>query len=320
MTGVLPWVVFNGVVLAILALDLGLFNKKAHVVTVKEAGIWSTLWVVLALVFAGAVFRFKGTQAGTEFLTGYLIEYSLSIDNIFVMVLIFSYFRVKKELQHRVLFWGILGALLMRGAMIAAGTLLITRFHWITYVFGAFLVITGIRMFRNQEEEIDPEHNPVIKLVRRLVPVCSTYDGQKFFIRAPDARGQMRRMATPLFVVLVLIETMDLVFAVDSIPAVFAVTRDPFIVYTSNVSAILGLRSLYFLLAGVIHKFHLLRYGLAIVLTFVGVKMLIAVKYSIPTLASLGVIFVVLAASVLLSIAYPAREPVLPTPPLDDQG
>jgi len=308
VAGVWPWIAFLAVVLAILAIDLGLLNKKAHVVSVKEAGIWSIVWVAVALAFAGAIFVMRGTQAGTEFLTGYLIEYSLSVDNIFVIVLIFSFFGVRDEFQHRVLFWGILGALLMRGAMIAGGTLLISRFHWITYVFGAFLVITGVRMAFQDDEEIDPDANPVIKLIRRIIPVSPHYDGQKFFVQAADERGVVRRMATPLFVVLAVIETMDLVFAVDSIPAVFAVTRDPFIVFTSNISAVLGLRSLYFLLAGVIHKFRFLKFGLAVVLAFVGLKMLAAVKYEIPTLASLGVIFVVLGASVAASLLIPVEE------------
>jgi tellurite resistance protein TerC len=311
MTGIWPWVAFNAVVLAILAIDLGVFNKTAHAVSVKEAGIWSAVWVTVALAFAAGIFHWKGSQSGTEFLTGYLIEYSLSIDNIFVIVLIFSYFSVRDEFQHRVLFWGILGALIMRGLMIGAGRVLINRFHWITYVFGAFLIVTGIRMAFQGEEEIDPESNPVIKLVRKLIPVSPHFEGQKFFTRAKDGRGVVHRMATPLFIVLVLIETMDLVFAVDSIPAVFAVTRDPFIVYTSNVSAILGLRSLYFLLAGVIHKFHYLKFGLAIVLAFVGVKMLAAVKYQIPTLVSLSVIFVVLGGAVAVSLMFPKHEPTV---------
>lgn len=312
MTGVWPWVVFNAAVIVVLAIDLGLFNRKAHVVSVREAAAWSTVWVTLALAFAAAVFYMRGRVAGTEFLTGYLIEYSLSVDNIFVIVLIFSYFGIRGEYQHRVLFWGIMGALVMRGAMIAAGSALIVRFHWITYVFGAFLVVTGIRMATQGEKEIDPERNPVLRLVRRVIPVCDRYEGQKFFVVERDKTGTLRRMATPLFVVLVAIETMDLVFAVDSIPAVFAVTRDPFIVYTSNVSAILGLRSLYFLLAGMVDKFRYLRYGLALVLAFVGVKMLIAGVYHIPTLVSLGVIFAMLAASVVASLLVTrARGPAV---------
>lgn len=270
--------------------------------------MWSSVWITLALMFAAGIFYHRGTQAGTEFLTGYVIEYSLSVDNIFVMVLIFSYFGVRSEYQHRVLFWGIIGALVMRGIMIGAGALLIERFHWVTYVFGAFLVITGVRMALEGQKEIHPEANPVLKLVRRMIPVRSDYHGQSFFITTTDDTGRQRRMATPLFVVLVVIETMDVVFAVDSIPAVFAVTRDPFIVYTSNVAAILGLRSLYFLLAGVVEKFRYLSYGLAVILAFVGVKMLIAGWYHVPTLASLGVIFTILIVAAMASVIAVKRE------------
>jgi len=305
VTGPWPWIAFNAGVLAILAIDLGLFNRKAHVVSVREAAISSAVWVTLALLFAGAVFYFRGHVAGTQFLTGYLIEYSLSVDNIFVIVLIFSTFGTGEEYQHRVLFWGIIGALVIRGAMILAGAALINRFHWITYVFGIFLVVTALRMAMQREHTIEPERNPVLRLVRRVIPVCEHYHGQRFFVDEPDAAGVMRRMATPLFVVLVVIETMDLVFAVDSIPAVFAVTRDPFIVYTSNVSAILGLRSLYFLLAGMVDRFRYLRFGLALVLAFVGIKMLVAAWYEIPTVLSLGVIFVLLGASVVVSLRRP---------------
>ncbi len=302
-----PWIAFNAVVLVILAVDLGVFNKNAHVVTTKEAGIWTTVWVTLAMCFAAGIFYFEGPKAGTEFLTGYVIEYSLSVDNIFVFVLLFSYFGVKKEYQHRILFWGILGALLMRGAMIGAGTILINKFHWIIYVFGAFLVITGVRMVFKDDEQMDPEANPVLKLLRKVIPVSPEYDGQKFFTLRPDATGVVKKMATPLFVVLVLIEVTDLVFAVDSIPAIFAVTQDPFIVYTSNVCAILGLRSLYFLLAGVIDKFHHLHYGLAAVLTFVGIKMLISGVYHVPTLFSLAFIFLALGTSVVTSLKFPKK-------------
>lgn len=308
MTTVWHWIAFNAAVLAILAIDLGLFNRKAHVVTVREAATWSAVWVALALAFAGVIFYFRGSRIGLEFITGYLIEYSLSIDNIFVMVLIFSYFGIRDRFQHRVLFWGIIGALVMRGLMIGLGAALIERFHWITYVFGAFLVITGVRMAFQGETDIDPEANPVIRLVRRLVPVQSDYSGDRFFIRAESNSASRRWLATPLFVVLVVIETMDLVFAVDSIPAVFAVTREPFIVYTSNIAAILGLRSLYFLLAGVVQKFRYLSYGLAVVLSFVGVKMLIAGWYVIPTVASLGVVFLVLVTAALASVVVARRE------------
>jgi tellurite resistance protein TerC len=248
-----------------------------------------------------------GAQAGMEFLTGYLIEKALSVDNIFVFVLIFSYFKVPGKYQHRVLFWGIIGALLMRGAMIGAGAYLIKQFHWIIYVFGAFLVVTGVRMATQDEHDIEPESNPVIRLVRRFIPVVKEYRGQSFFVREPDpaAGGRLRRAATPLFVVLVLVETTDLIFAVDSIPAIFAVTEDAFLVYTSNVFAILGLRSLYFLLAGVIHKFHFLKLGLSVVLAFVGVKMLLTDVYKIPIGLSLGVIALTLLASVAASLVFP---------------
>jgi len=305
----LPWIAFNAAVLAALAIDLGLFssNKK---LSVKEAAARSAVWVSLALIFAAGVFYFQGHLAGVEFITGYLVEYSLSVDNIFVIVLIFSYFDIKEEYQHRVLFWGILGALVMRGAMIAAGAALFNRFEWITYVFGVFLVITGVRMGLGGEKHVDPGANPVLKLVRRIIPVFNDYQGEHFFVHAPDEAGVRRRMATPLFVVLVLIETMDLVFAVDSIPAVFAVTRVPFLVYTSNVAAILGLRSLYFLLSGAVSKLRYLTVGLAIILVFVGLKMLTAHWYAFPTLASLGVIVLILATAAVASIRADRREAV----------
>jgi tellurite resistance protein TerC len=300
------WIGFNAFVLVMLALDLGVFHRQAHEVSMKEAGAWSALWVSLALVFNFGVYHFMGPQAGLEFLTGYLIEKALSVDNIFVFVLIFSYFNVPARYQHRVLFWGILGALLMRGAMIAAGAVLISEFHWIIYVFGAFLVVTGIRMAMQTERAIDAQKNPVIRLVRRFVPVSEAYHGQKFWVRA-EVAGRLRLVATPLFVVLVLVETTDLVFAVDSIPAIFAITQDPFIVYTSNVFAILGLRALYFLLAGVIHRFHYLKLGLSAVLVFVGTKMLLTDIYKVPVGLSLGIIALVLASSIVASLMMPKR-------------
>lgn len=304
------FIAFNVGVLAVLAIDLGVFNKKAHAATVREAATWSAVWITLSLGFAGLVLHLYGKQPALEFVTGYLIEYSLSIDNIFVIVLIFSYFRIPEKYQHRVLFWGIIGALVMRGAMIGAGALLIQRFHWIIYVFGAFLIFTGIRMATHDEADIEPEANPILRLVRRIMPITHDYRGQEFFVKEPPTRGAPPAiMATPLFVVLVLVETTDLIFAVDSIPAIFAVTRDPFLVYTSNVCAILGLRSLYFLLAGVINKFHLLKLGIAAVLTFVGVKMLLSGYYEIPIHVSLLVIVAVLAVSVIASIAFPRKEP-----------
>jgi tellurite resistance protein TerC len=245
-----------------------------------------------------------GRTAGLEYFAGYLIEKALSVDNIFVFVMIFGFFRVPLRYQHRVLFWGILGALVMRGAMIVAGAYLIQQFHWIMYVFGAFLVFTGIRMATQTEHDIEPDSNPVIRLVRRLFPVTDIYHGQRFFVRTPVG-GRTRLAATPLFVVLALAETTDLLFAVDSIPAIFAVTADPFIVYSSNVFAILGLRALYFLLANVIHRFHYLKVGLSAVLVFVGAKMLVVDVYKIPIGISLGVVALVLAASLAASLLWP---------------
>lgn len=300
------WVGFNVFVLAMLAVDLGIFHRQAHTVSIREAAGWSAVWVALSLTFNYGIYRFMGREAGLEFLAGYLIEKALSVDNIFVFVLVFSYFRVPARYQHRVLFWGILGALLMRGAMIGAGAALIERFHWILYLFGAFLVFTGIRMAFQEEHDIEPESNPVVKLVRRFFPVTPAYHGQKFFVRE-QVGSRLRRVATPLFVVLVFVETTDLIFALDSIPAIFAVTRDPFLVYTSNVFAILGLRALYFLLAGVIHKFHYLKLGLSVVLVFVGVKMLLADLYHVPIGISLGVIAAVLTVAVVASLVFPKR-------------
>ena len=311
------WVGFNVFVLAMLAVDLFVFHKDAHEVSVKEAAGWSIVWIALALAFGAGVYMRMGPEPGLEYFTGYLIEKALSVDNIFVFILIFSYFRVPSRYQHRVLFWGILGALLMRGAMIAAGAYLIEQFHWIIYVFGGFLVFTGLRMATQTEHDIEPESNPVIRLVKRLMPVTNVYHGQSFFVRE-QVGGRTRRVATPLFVVLVLVETTDLIFAVDSIPAVFAITRDPFIVYTSNVFAILGLRALYFVLAGVIHKFHFLKLGLSAVLVFVGAKMLLVDVYPVPVGLSLMVIALVLGASVGASLLWPkaaeAHDPVVHDP------
>ncbi|HEX7118371.1 MAG TPA: TerC family protein [Longimicrobiales bacterium] len=305
------WAGFNALVLAMLALDLFVFHREAHEVRVREAAGWSIFWVLLSLAFNAGVYRFMGAEAGLEFLTGYLIEKALSVDNIFVFVLIFSYFGVPPKYQHRVLFWGVLGALLMRGAMIGAGALLIARFDWILYIFGAFLVFTGIRMAVQDEQSIEPEANPVIRLVRRFFPVTHVYHGQRFFVKEPvGARGRLRRVATPLFVVLVLVETTDLIFAVDSIPAIFAITQDPFLVYTSNILAVLGLRALYFLLAGIIHKFHYLQLGLSVVLVFVGAKMLLAEVYHVPITLSLGVVAAVLGSSVAASLLWPKHAEV----------
>ncbi len=308
------WIGFNLFVLAMLALDLGVFHRQAHTVSMREAAAWSGVWVSLALLFNLGVYYLMGPDAGLQFLTGYLIEKALSVDNIFIFVLIFGYFGVPSKYQHRILFWGILGALVMRGTLIGAGALLLDRLHWIIYIFGAFLVVSGIRMAFAREANIEVEANPIIRLMRRFMPVTTTYYGQSFFVRQTVA-GRLRTVATPMFVVLILVETTDLIFALDSIPAIFAVTRDPFLVYTSNVFAILGLRALYFLLAGVIHRFHLLKLGLSGVLTFVGSKMLVADLYEVPTVLSLGVIAAILTASIVASLLFPRT--VLDHSPVD---
>jgi tellurite resistance protein TerC len=299
-------VAFNAFIVFLLAIDLGVFHRQAHEVSIREAAIWSAVWIGLSLCFNVGVYSFLGAQAGLEFLTGYLVEKALSVDNIFVFVLIFSYFGVPPRYQHRILFWGILGALVLRGTMIATGAYLIQRFHWVTYLFGAFLVFTGIRMATQDEQSIEPEANPIIRLVRRILPVTHVYHGQKFFTRAPTTEsGKLQVVATPLFVVLVLVETTDLLFALDSIPAIFAVTSDPMIVYSSNVLAILGLRALYFLLANVIREFRFLQLGLSVILAFVGVKMLLADVYEIPIGFSLGAIAAMLLATIAASLLFP---------------
>lgn len=298
-----------------LALDLGLLGRRTHVIKFREAAIRSAAWFSLSLSFAVALYFYSGGDSALTFLTGYLIEQSLSVDNIFVMVVIFTYFGVPAAYQHRVLFWGILGALVMRGTFIIVGAWLLNQFHFIIYIFGGLLVLTGIRMAVREEKPFDGEDNPVVKLVRRLVPLVPRYDGHKFFTIENG-----RRYATPLLLVLVLVEFTDLVFAIDSIPAIFAVTTDPFLVYTSNVFAILGLRSLYFLLAGVIDKFRFLRYGLAFILTFVGVKMLIADKIHIPTMVSLLVVAGGIIVSVIASLLIPPHEPEsVEEPPTHDE-
>ena len=301
------WVAFHLGVFVVLAIDLVGFNRKAHVVSIKEATIWSIVWVLLSLSFNLLVWRLKGSGAALDFFTGYVIEYSLSVDNIFVFVLIFSYFRVGREYQHRVLVWGIIGALLMRGAMIWLGVALVARFHWILYIFGAFLLMTGIRMLVSKGEEIDLEHNFVLKLCRRLMRVTPEYHGQHFVVKQAG-----RWALTPLALVLIVIDIMDLVFAVDSIPAVFAITQDEFIIYTSNICAILGLRSLYFVLAHIIDRFIYLKTGLAIVLSFVGLKMIGAEFVHIPNWASLSFIVSVLGITIWLSIRATRGMP--PTP------
>jgi tellurite resistance protein TerC len=295
------WAGFAIFILVMLSLDLGLFNRKAHTIRYREALIWSVVWISFAMIFASLVFWFQGAQRGLEFITGYLIELSLSVDNLFVFLLIFSYFKVPSRFQHRVLFWGVLGALGMRLTMIFIGATLINRFHWIIYVFGVFLVYTGIKMFRQEDTDIEPENNPVVRLVTRYVPIVRHYDEEKFFTVVNG-----KRTGTLLLLVLVIVEISDLVFAVDSIPAIFAITLNTFIVYTSNVFAILGLRSMYFLLAGVVERFHYLKMGLAIVLTFIGAKMLIvAAGIHIPIGISLVIVAVVLLAAVAASLLWP---------------
>jgi len=298
------WVGFIGFVLVMLSLDLGVFNRTPHVVTAREALTWTAVWVGLALAFAGGLAVFVDHQSALTFLTGYVIEESLSVDNIFVIVLIFQYFAVPPQFQHRVLFWGILGALIMRGLFIGLGAALLARFDWIFYIFGALLVFTGIRMAVKQDEEFDAEQNPIVKFVRRFLPVTKDYQGKHFFTHDGG-----KRHATPLLLVLVLVEATDLIFAIDSIPAIFGITRDPFIVFTSNIFAVMGLRSLFFLLASVVTKFHLLKYGLAVILTFVGAKMLLEQWIHIPILLSLGVVVVVLAASIVASLVWPHARP-----------
>jgi tellurite resistance protein TerC len=294
---------FTLFVLAMLALDLGVFHRKSHEVTIREAMVWSGVWIALALLFNLVLYYWRGPQPALEFLTGYLIEKSLSVDNIFVFLMIFSYFSVPPRYQHRVLFWGVLGALVMRALLIFLGISLIQRFHWVIYLFGAFLIVTGVKMALEKDKEIHPERNPALRLFRRFVPVTDDYRGGKFFVKQGG-----RYFATPMLIVLLIVETTDIIFAVDSIPAILAITLDPFIIYTSNVFAILGLRALYFALAGVMKLFHHLRYGLSAILAFVGAKMLLANFYKIPVGVALGVVAGILVISVIASLAFPRKE------------
>ena len=301
------WVGFAAFVLGMLALDLGVFHRHAHEVSKREALTWCLVWIGLALLFNSGIYFWRGGEKALEFFTGYLIEYSLSVDNIFVFLLLFSYFEVPPTYRHRVLFWGILGAIVMRGLFVALGAALLVRFHGIIYVFGLLLVVTGVNFIRQREIRVDPEANPVLRLFRRYFPITPGYRGQRFFVR----EGR-RWLATALFVVLLVVETTDLVFAVDSIPAIFAITRDPFIVFTSNVFAILGLRSLYFLLAGIMGMFRYLKPGLGVILAFVGTKMLLADVYKIPVGVSLAVIATVLAVSGMASLWAARRDRLAP--------
>ncbi len=308
------WIAFNAFIVAMLVLDLLVLHRNAHVVSVREAAITSLGWIALGLSFGAVLWWWRGPTSAAEYFAGYLIEKSLSVDNVFVFVLIFSFFAVPAAYQHRVLFWGVVGALVMRGIFIVAGAALLEQFQWILYIFGAFLLFTAVKMFRHSEMAIDPEQNRVLRLLARVIPLSKDYDGQRLFTKR---NGVL--MATPLFAVLVIVETTDLVFAVDSIPAIFAVTRDPFIVYTSNAFAILGLRALYFLLAGVADRFVYLKTGLAVILAFVGTKMLIVEFYHVPVWFSLTVIGVVLAVSLIASLRSgrrldPAHEAPLPDP------
>lgn len=293
----LLWIGFNLFVLAMLAIDLGVFHRRSHAVKLKEALTWCAVWVSLALIFCVGVYVWEGQEKALNFLTGYLIEEALSVDNLFVFLTIFSYFNVPAQYQHKVLFWGILGALIMRGIFIFAGVALIQEFHWLIYIFGAFLILTGIKMATQKELEIHPEKNPLLKLVRKIFPLTENYEQDKFFVKRAA-----RTYATPLFVVLLVVETTDLMFALDSIPAVLAITHDPFIVYTSNVFAILGLRSIFFALSGIMKLFQYLHYGLSAILVFVGVKMLVADFFKIPVHIALGVVGGILVISVLASV------------------
>jgi len=298
------WIVFGVVVTIMMILDLGVFNRKAHEISVKEAVIWSGVWISLALLFNLGVYFYLGKQVGLEFLSGYLIEKSLSVDNIFVFVVVFKYFKVPPKYQHKTLYWGIIGAVEMRGIFIAAGIALLNMFEWLIYVFGAFLIITGIKLgLQKSEEKIVPGRNPVIKLIRRFIPVIDTFRGEKSFVRKMG-----RLVGTPLLLVLIVIESTDLIFAIDSIPAILAISKDPFIVYSSNIFAILGLRSLYFALAGIMDYFRYLNIGLAVILCFVGVKMVISDLYHIPIGISLGFIALVLIGSIVASLIAEQKE------------
>ncbi len=295
--GFLLWTGFVAFLVLMLALDLGIFNKKSHIISVKEALIWSGVWILLALLFNLGIFLFVSHEKGLEFLTGYILEKSLSVDNIFVFVILFDYFAVPKQYQHKVLYWGIIGALVMRAVLIVAGTALISLFHWVILIFGIFLIVAGLKMAFHKEKEISPEKNPVVKFVKKIIPVADNYEKDKFFIKRTTGL-----LATPLLIVLVVVETTDLIFALDSIPAILAITQDSFIVFTSNAFAILGLRALYFALAGFMHKFSYLKTGLSVILVFIGIKMLLSDLIHISTLFSLIFIAVVLLIVVVASV------------------
>ena len=321
MESIWPWLGFFSFVVAMLAIDLGVFHKKSHAISIREAAIWSLVWVAISLLFGAGVYHYMGPRQGMEFLTGYVIEKALSVDNLFVFVVIFSYFKVEGRYQHRVLFWGIIGAFLMRGALIASGTWLVDRASWLLYLFGALLIWTGFKLIRGgEDEEEDFENKWVVRQFKKRFPVSVADNGRKFFVQEPDENGRMRTAATSLFVVLILVEVTDLLFAFDSIPAILAISKDPFILITSNVCAILGLRAMYFLLAAIMPLFRFLPYGLAVVLIFVGTKMIfheaenhhlvlagIPIGFDVPIGISLGIVGGLIALSVLLSVVIPAK-------------
>jgi tellurite resistance protein TerC len=298
------WAGFNLFIITLLLIDLGIFNRKSHEVKTKEALTWTGIWISIALLFNLGIYFWKGQEKAMEFLAGYLIEKSLSVDNLFVFLMIFTFFKVPKIHQHKVLYWGIFGALIMRAVMIGTGAALVSAFHWVLYIFGALLVYTGIKMaFQKEDEGFKPGENPVVRAFKRFLPVTADYQADRFFVRN---NGIL--MATPLFITLIMIETSDLIFAVDSIPAIFGVSADPFIIYTSNVFAILGLRSLFFALASVMDRFHYLKYGLSVVLVFIGTKMLIADLFRIPIAAALCIVVAILAGSVVISLLKPESK------------
>ena len=309
------WIGFHVLIFILVALDLGVLHKKSNVISIKAALLWSAGWIFISLLFNVVVYYWFGYDSALEFLTGYLIEKSLSVDNIFVFAIVFNYFGVPLKYQHKVLYWGIIGALIMRGALIALGTALISNFHWVIYIFGAFLVYTGIKMAIQKGVSVHPERNPIVNLAKKIMPISKDYDGNKFVVNIDG-----KKFFTPLIVVLMVVEVTDLAFAVDSIPAIFAITHDSFIVYTSNVFAILGLRALYFALSGILELFHYLKYGLGMVLSFVGTKMLISEIYEIPILIALGVVAAILTISIVASILMPApqiAEEEIKAPPSD---
>ena len=306
------WIVFNAFVLLMLGLDLFVFHRKAHEVKMKESILWTLFWIGLSLVFNLLVYWELGEERALEFLTAYLIEKSLSVDNLFVFLMIFNYFHVPLQYQHKILFWGILGALVMRAIFILVGVALLEKFHFITYLLGAFLIFTGIKMATTKQETIDPKANPIVKFISRYIPVTNMLVDGKFFVRKDKTI-----FATPLFIVLIMVETTDVVFAADSIPAILAISQDTFIVYTSNVFALLGLRALYFALAGIMQMFHYLHFGLSLILVFIGGKLLAANFFEIDMVWALLIVAAILAGSIILSLIFPKKEPDLPAPPSD---